>query len=219
MKEKILKALKTRFAKYGLSDKVLEGAAALIEPSVTYEEDIEKVIQDYEPMLKAMQSDIDTVRSQKSELETKIKSLSVKPDEKGGTKKDETKKEDVNATQTPDWAKAIIESNKQLAERLNGIEGQKLADKRKKEIETIVEKLPETFRRPYQRLSVDGMTDEQFTKLSADIQQEVGDIAKQTTAKGSVFTPPSAAQKATTEAEKKEIDSVVNTVVANNKII
>ena len=218
MKEKILKALKTRFAKYGLSDKVLEGAAALIEPSVTYEEDIDKVIPDYEPMLKAMQSELDTVRSQKSELETKIKSLSVKPHEKGGTE-DETKEKDVNATQTPDWAKAIIESNKQLAERLNGIEGQKLVDKRKREIETIVEKLPETLRRPYQRLSVDGMTDEQFTKLSADIEQEVSEIAKQATAKGSIFTPPSAAQTAATDSEKKEIDEVVSSVVENNKII
>jgi hypothetical protein len=69
MKEKILAALKTKFASFGFKDKTLEGYADYLAKSVTKEEDIENAVSGLEPVLKATQPEIDNLRNDKSTIQ------------------------------------------------------------------------------------------------------------------------------------------------------
>ena len=106
--------------------KAIEGAAAFLEPSIKEESEIETAIAGVEPILKAFQSDTDGIRTAKTaaekrlaELEAQVKALGGAPD----TKEHEPETDDDKGT--PAWAKALIDSNKKLTERLNSIEGEK----------------------------------------------------------------------------------------------
>ena len=47
------------------------------------------------------------------------------------------------ATETPEWAKQLIEQNKALTDRIAKMEGQRTTDSRKQQLSTIIAKLPE----------------------------------------------------------------------------
>jgi hypothetical protein len=61
--------------------------------------------------------------------------------------------------QTPAWAQALIDSNKQLTERLNKMEGERTTESRKAALKGIIDRLPENQRKGYQRISVDTLLD------------------------------------------------------------
>jgi hypothetical protein len=90
MKNKIIEALQNKYKQLGLSAKAIEGAATFLEPSVKEESEIEAAVAAVEPILKALQSEADTIRTAAStaaqtakaeadkkaaELEAKIKAL------------------------------------------------------------------------------------------------------------------------------------------------
>ena len=74
MKEKIIKELKTRYSNFGLSEKALDGVAAFLEKTIEKEEDISsKCGEDHIPvLLKAWQSDLDTLRNENSDLKKRL---------------------------------------------------------------------------------------------------------------------------------------------------
>ena len=72
MKEKILSALKTKYANLGFGDKAFDGVAEFLSKTITKEEEVETGIAGVEMLLKAFQGDIDKVRT---ELSTKTKEL------------------------------------------------------------------------------------------------------------------------------------------------
>ena len=61
---------------------------------------------------------------------------------------------------------------------------------RREQLNGIIGKLPEHLRKPYERTSVDNLTDEQFTALTGEITTEVDAIVKDAKAKGAVFGKP-----------------------------
>lgn len=65
MKQKILEALKTRYAKLGFGHKAFDGVADYLSKTVEKEEDIETAISGVEGLLKAFQSDADKTRTEK----------------------------------------------------------------------------------------------------------------------------------------------------------
>ena len=71
MKQKILKALKTRYASKGLSDKALDGVAAFLEKTVTEEGQIDAAISEasVEALINVYQSEADALRNQKAQAE------------------------------------------------------------------------------------------------------------------------------------------------------
>lgn len=94
-------------------------------------------------------------------------------------------------TETPEWAKQILETNKALTDRLAKLEGDRTATARKQQLQTIVSKLPETLRKPYERISLDTLTDEDFNTLVTEVTSDVDGITKDIQAKGAVFGRPS----------------------------
>lgn len=89
MKNKILEQLKITYANLGLGDKVLDGVAETIKPSVQTDEDIEAAVKSVSGLLKGFQAEADQIRTAKAnaekkalEFEAKIKELEAKPIDK-----------------------------------------------------------------------------------------------------------------------------------------
>ena len=113
---------------------------------------------------------------------------------------------------TPAWAQALIDSNKALTDRLNALEGDRITASRKAKLSAVVEKLPETLRKAYERTPVDKITDEEFETLLGEITTEVDGLATTVQAKGSVFGKPSAQNgrqaQQTAELSKEQIEAI-----------
>lgn len=114
------------------------------------------------------------------------------------------------ADQTPQWAKTLIEQNKALTERIANLEGERTTTARKQQISTIVSKLPETLRKPYEHIALDKLTEEEFNTLVSSVTTEVDGITSDLKAKGAVFGSPSQTggnsnQNELTEAQQKAI--------------
>lgn len=112
----------------------------------------------------------------------------------------------------PAWAKALVDSNKALTDKLNALEGDRITASRKAKLSAVVEKLPETLRKAYERTPVDKITDEEFETLLGEITTEVDGLATTVQAKGSVFGKPSAQNgrqaQQTAELSKEQIDAI-----------
>lgn len=104
----------------------------------------------------------------------------------------EPTKEPEGGDYVPEWAKTLIESNQQLSERLNRIDTERTTTARRQQLATITNKLPEALRKPYERMSVDNLKEEEFTKLLSDVTTEVDGIVSGMNAKGAVFGKPAA---------------------------
>lgn len=86
MKNKILNALKTEYAKLGLGDKAFDGVATFLEKTVTKEEEIEGVIksEDTRNLLKAFQGESDSLRNRAAQLQKDFDAYKVAHPEDGG---------------------------------------------------------------------------------------------------------------------------------------
>ena len=96
MKEKLVKALKTKFANLGFSDKAFTGVADYLAATVTEEDQIETAIAGVEPLLKALQGDID------KRVTDAVAKAKAEKEEKGGDQQPD--KETQSSTQTGELA-------------------------------------------------------------------------------------------------------------------
>lgn len=84
MKEKIIAGLKTKYSNLGFGQKAFDGVADYLSKTVTDEKQIEPAIGGVESLLKAFQSDIDKVRTEKTTLQSKLDELSKAAPANGG---------------------------------------------------------------------------------------------------------------------------------------
>lgn len=114
MKEKILSALKTKYSNLGFGQKAFDGVATYLGKTVTDETQLETVIAEVEPLLKAFQSDIDKMRTEKSTLQSQVEELKKRQTANGGEQGKKTETDDDE----PAWFKAY---KQQQEERYNTI--------------------------------------------------------------------------------------------------
>lgn len=115
MKDKIIAALKTTYAKLGLSDKAFDGVAALLEKTVTEEAQIATVVggDDVKALLTAIQGQVDSFRNKLSDKEKELNDYKEKhPD---GTP---TPPPAGGGDEEPEWAKKLREANERIEARL-----------------------------------------------------------------------------------------------------
>ncbi len=194
MKDRILAALKAKFP--GVSADILDRIAAMKAKTVTNEEQVATAVEGVTEEL------INVIEGYGDSRATGAQKTAVLNYERKYGLKDGAKiaKEDVKPAttttpegggeQTPAWAQALIDSNKQLTERLNKMEGERTTESRKAELNGIINRLPENLRKGYQRISVDSLSDEDFASLKGEVTAEVEDLVKTTGAKGAVFGRP-----------------------------
>lgn len=92
----------------------------------------------------------------------------------------------------PAWAVSLTERVTALQNELNRRDAERTTTGRRQTLEAIYGHLPEPLRKGYERIPLDTLSDEEFTKLSADVTAEVGEIGQAFAAKGAVFSTPSA---------------------------
>lgn len=195
MREFILTALKAKFQ--GVNANILGRVADMLAKTATTEEEattaVAGVTKDYIDVIEAY-GDSRATDAQK----TAVQNYESKHGLKDGVKVEKQSEQTLAATtkqeasETPAWAQALIDSNKQLTERLNRMEGERTTATRKAELDGIISRLPENQRKGYQRISVDTLSDEEFATLKGEVTAEVEDIVKATGAKGAVFGRPTA---------------------------
>ena len=112
----------------------------------------------------------------------------------------------------PAWAVSLTERVTALQNELNRRDAERTTTGRRQALEAIYGHLPEPLRKGYERIPLDTLSDDEFTKLSADVTAEVGEIGQAFAAKGAVFSTPSAhhggatAQKELTKEQIEEIN-------------
>lgn len=199
MKEKILSALKAKFQ--GGNANILNRIADKLVKTVTTDEQVTTAVAGVtQELIEVMESYGDSRATEATQTatqnyETKYGLKDGKPIAGGTEPQDVT---GVTPTATlaggtetvPAWAQQLIESNKELSERLNKMDGERTTETRKQKLSEVYQKLPENLRKPYERISVDTLSDEEFTTLVGEVTTEVDGLVKTLDAKGAVFGRP-----------------------------
>ena len=222
MHKELLEALKTKFE--GVSEAILNRIATKLAKTVTSAEQvktavegvtIQQVIESYgdSRATEAQQTAIHNYET-KHGLKDGVRVVET-PTGGAETVTHQTNAQPNNtssggAETVPAWAQALIESNKQLTERLNQVETERTTTSRKQQLSTVVSKLPENLRKPYERTAIDGLTDEQFNTLLSEITTEVDGITSSLSQKGVVFGRPTATGGTNngTELSKEQMEAI-----------
>lgn len=242
----ILDALRKKFE--GVDEKVLNRIARNAAKTVKSEDEATQFVEDY-----TIQQVIDSYSDSRvtesiSSYEKKHGLKDGKPvDADGDTDDaDKDKKDDTDKDQkddkddkdgkgkddVPAWAKALIDGQTKLNERLDGIEKGKQADARKSKFLDAIKDAPDKFReraeKAYNRYTF--KDDEDFEGYIEELLEEVEEAKSDEQTKGAIVTPPkggskggkdykpSAAMQARIERNKAEaVQSVIQGVPAPAK--
>lgn len=147
MKEKIIARLRSKYPGVNLSNARLDAIADKLSAKITDEKDIDAKldeINDISPFSELAKLD-DHIRGK----EAKEKADKEKAEKEKADK--EKKEKDAAAAKTdppadvPEWAKGLIESNKQLTEKLTAFESEKIANTHQAKLKALFteKKIPE----------------------------------------------------------------------------
>lgn len=198
MKKEILEALKAKFV--GVSEAILNRIADKLAKTVIKQEDVATAIEGvtFQQVLESY-GDSRATEAQQTAVTNYEKKHGLKDGKKVEEPKpteqpkpnEETKpgKEDM-----PVWAKALIDSNKTLSDKLSAMEGEKIATSRKSSLEAILKNAPEKIRQRYEKdfVRMTFKDDEDFNSWIGEITPDVEAITNECQAKGGVVTRPKA---------------------------
>lgn len=198
MKQKLIEALTTKF---GVDAKMVEGIAEKLSKTVTTEEEVATAVEGV-TFLQVLESYADKRANEASDTARKnaIKKYEAqyglkdgKPLEDPGKKDpapdpDPNPKPDPKPTNLPDEVtealKKLTEMNTTLAEQVKnltgkiaGFEAKDLATVRRNKLNEAIAKLTEAQRKPYARISLDGMKDEEFDALLDEVKADAEAMA------------------------------------------
>lgn len=212
MEKKILDALIDKYT--GVKEPILRRVAAKLAKTVENEDDIATAIEGaFTDVLEAY-GDQRATDAQK----TAVANYERKHGLKDGKAVDGGKPDDepapIPADDTPEWAKALIEANKSLKERLDAMDGEKRSQSRRSVIDGILEPLTEAQRRPYKHMRLEDMSEDDFSALQETIKGEVDELVNEQNARSTVFGRPAqlGKQQNNQQATDKEVDAVVKTM-------
>lgn len=210
MRKEILDALKAKFT--GVSDAILGRIADKLAKTATTAEQVATAVEGvtFQQVLESY-GDSRATEAQQTAVSNYEKKHGLKDGKqvKGGASaehNDEPDNQHGNGdNDTPAWAKAIIDGQKSLSDRLAAIEGDKVTASRKQKFDAIIGKLPEDLRKPYARTDIKSISDEEFDTLLSEVGTEVEELAKTANARGAVSAdrPQAAQQKPQRTASKR----------------
>lgn len=185
MKQKILDALKAKFQ--GVNESILGRIADKLGKTITNEEQITTAIEGvtFQQVLESYGDSRATEAQQ-----TAVRNYETKYGLKDGAKIDQQKPKEDKQDDVPAWAQSILDANKQLSERIDKMDSDRTRTARRQQLDNITGKLPETYRKAYQRIDIDNITDEQFNALLTEVGTEVQGIMEEVKTKGAVFGRP-----------------------------
>lgn len=202
MKDKILLAIKTKYANLGLSAKTLEGFSDILVATITEEEQIENSVNGLESFAKLAQSAADQVRQDSK----KSKPEPPKPDAQPEPPK-MPENTDLNAIlQLVQGLKSDLETFK------TGVTGKS----RKELLEASLKDAPEGIKtmnlKAFEKMQF--TNDEEFTTYLGELQTNVAEFAQQqTVANLAVQRPAGGGQVPSGKATKEEIENIVSNII------
>lgn len=198
MKKEILEALKAKFV--GVSEAILNRIADKLAKIVIKQEDVATAIEGvtFQQVLESYGDSRATEAQQ-----TAVTNYEKKHGLKDGKKVEEPKPTEQpkpneetkpGKEYMPAWAKALIDSNKTLSDKLSAMEGEKIATSRKSSLEAILKNAPEKIRQRYEKdfVRMTFKDDEDFNSWIGEITPDVEAIKNEYQAKGGVVTRPKA---------------------------
>ena len=213
MKSQILEALKAKFV--GVSEAILSKYAEKLAKKVLKEEDVATAVEGvtFQQILDSYGDSRATEASQTavSNYEKKHGLKDGKAIEGGAPQNQNQQPDDV-----PAWAKALIDDNKRFKEMFESNAKERVTASRKQKLNAVIEKLPASLRKAYERTSIDTLTDEEFDTLITEVEAEVGEIGNNIQARGVVIGQPAkVTSKPSKAASDAEIDDVVSKLNIN----
>jgi hypothetical protein len=223
MKKKIFEVLKTKFE--GINEQILNRIADKLVKTVKEEADIDAAVEDI-TFQQIVDSEAD--RRATEATQTAVSNYEKKHGLKDGQKitgDESSNQTDPNKSQsktdTDDGDKitaetiaaAVAAAIKPLSEEIAALKTGKVSGERKQKLNEIIKDLPENLQRPYNRISLTEMSDEDFGKFIDDTTGEVSEIVSEIRAKGSVIMPPIGGSKVTKKPSDAEADAIVNNLL------
>lgn len=91
----------------------------------------------------------------------------------------------------PSWVRELVEENRKLVERMDALEGERVREERGAVFAQLIDGLPATLRKAYERIPVDSYSKEAFSELCEEVRAEVGTLEQELRARGGrVGFPP-----------------------------
>lgn len=233
MKQKILDALTTKFE--GVDAKILGRVAEKLAKTVKTEDEIQTAVDGvtFQEILMSY-GDARATEASKTAVTTYEKKYGIKdgkkvakdeddepddddadddePDDEGkGRKHSKAKSKKKDDDDMPSWAKALIEGNKKLTERLDAMDKGKVTASRREKLNKAIEKLSDKQKKPYARISLDGLTDEEFDTMLEEVTIEADEMASANEAQDASFGAPFDHKgTASKKPSDKELDAIVD---------
>lgn len=163
--EQILKELKTKYKDLGLGDDYLKVTAKRLARTVKEESEISDAVADLEEEMKFQQSQNDTLRTLKNQVK-KFEEGGKNQEGKGEEKEPKQETEEKKPTEdVPVWAKALIDSNKALSEKLETLEKEKISQSNEQK---LISKLKELgVNENFYTLQIEGKTFQNDEEIDA----------------------------------------------------
>ena len=212
MEKKILDALIEKYT--GVKEPILRRVAAKLAKTVENEDDIATAIEGaFTDVLEAY-GDQRATDAQKTAVANYERKHGLKDGKAVDGGKPDEEPEQKPADDTPEWAKALIEANKSLKERLDAMDGEKRSQSRRSVIDGILEPLTATQRKPYNHMRLEDMSEDDFSALQETIKGEVDELVNEQNARSTVFSRPAQVGKQQNgqKATDAEVDAVLKTM-------
>lgn len=202
MKDKILLAIKTKYANLGLSAKTLEGFSDILVATITEEEQIENAVSGLESFAKLAQSEADRVRQE-----------AKKP--KPETPKSDAQPEPTKMSENPEL-NALLQLVQGLKSDLETFKTGVTGRSRKELLEASLKDAPEGIRtmnlKAFEKMQF--TNDEEFTAYLGELQTTVTEFTQQqTVANLAVQRPAGGGQVPSGKATKEEIENIVSNII------
>lgn len=183
--QEILEALKAKFT--GVDVSILSRVAKNLAKTITTKEQIATAVEGV-TFQKVLESYGDSRATEAQQ--TAVRNYETKHGLKDGVKIDQQPPKEDKNEDVPSWAQSILDANKKLNERLDKMDSERTTTTRKQQLDAIIDKLPDSYKNAYKRISVESMTEEEFNSLVGEINTEVENIMADVNAKGAVFGRP-----------------------------
>lgn len=218
-KQKILEALQAKFT--GGNAGVLNWIATQLAKTVTAAEQVQTAVdgitQEYYSMMesygdsRATSSAQTAVKNYETSHGLKDGKPVQQPAAQGGEKTQPVTQPTTGGAndEVMTLLRQLTEQNKVLSERLDRIDSERTTSTRKSQLSQVIAKLPEPLRKPYERIALDGLKDDEFATLVNEVTSEVDGIMSGIRQKGAAFTPPATSQGGGSKATDAEVDAVV----------
>ena len=208
-----LDALKTRFE--GISESVLDRMAKKIAKTATTAEEVKSTVEEVtiQQIIDA-EGDRRATDAQKTAVanyERKHGLKDGKTIEPSDPNEPTEPRDNKDPEDMPQWAKAIVETNAKLQQQLATMSSERITNDRKQQLSAVVEQLPEHLQKPYARMKLDGLSDEEFKTTLEDVKTEVGGIVDNLKQSGLVFARPLAGEKKDAqELSKAQLEAITH---------